>query len=378
MAAKQITDIKDSLLQDGINENDREYLSSVIVKMQGSRQARRAAMLLDLADGMDLKDVAVKYKSSKTLIYRILHKLSSGGVKAAILDKERSGRPGLFSEEEKSYVRQIACQVPYNVEGGPDLTLWTASDLAMYIRNNCRKVGFGHLVHISARDVENLLNRTELKLHMQHNTYESKMQAGVVPILYKKLEFLVTVKEDLVKKQCFVVMGYDDSSHLSMVQSNYGYNHSGSEYRPYISNRILSFMAGVNLLNGHITLLKRFSHTMDDVKDFIELIASTYAQSSIKLILDRHKFHTSKECSDFIKAKALKVTLEFNPADSFYINLFDTFFSKMIRVRLNSLHSASFDDLETKIDAVVQEINECRVIKRWDDDSASKKRLCAL
>ena len=361
-----------------LKENDLNFLKSLLLKETNERILKRVNIILSLHKGDSILDVAKNCNTTKVLVYRLLHKFLELGLEGAIYDRSRSGRPNIFSENGKSYVRQIACQIPYNVEGGPDKNLWTLDDLALYISKSCKKRGLSELCNIKAEQIYSLLKKTELKLYVEDLNLKKTNKLKIVPILYKRLEFFLTIKQDLLNNKSSLVIAYDDKSNISMVKDNKSFYNTQGSYTPSISNSIFSSMSGINLLTGEVIVLNRFSHIKEDFYKFLLTLRDKYQEASqIKLILDKHKYHTSKETRDFILDNDLNIKLQFNFEPAFYLNLFDTFYSKLIRIKLNGLMALDYTDLEKKIDDFVEELNLCKVVKRWEDDLLSIKKLCS-
>ena len=345
-----------------------KIVDDVITENSSKRHVLRARVLLLLHQGLSVNAIVDKIAISKPLVYRLIRKYLKGGVLYALHDLSRQGRPHVFLEDEKAYVRQIACQIPYNVSPSLDLNEWTAESLALYIKENCAKKGLHNLKKINAKEVLEIVNKTELKLYIKDDLKKNKYKSSIVNILYKRLEFFVTIKNDLYKNKNCITIGYDDSSHLNIVNENKAYKDGNSSYKPSISNTILSLMIGVNLNTLDMVVERSYSHTNDDFIKFLDKLYSVYKdQGSIKIILDKHKFHCSEKTYTHIVENKLDIKMDFNPTDTYWINLFDTLFSKLMRVRLNSLIASDYIDLDNKLLSIISEINHCKVVKRWDD-----------
>lgn len=345
-----------------------KIVDEIIKENSSKRLVLRAKALLLLHQGMSVNAIVENIDISKPLVYRLIHKYLKGGVLYALHDLSRSGRPHVFLEDEKAYVRQIACQISYNVGGGPDCDEWTADSLALYIKDNCAKKGLHNLKKINAKEVLEIVNKTELKLYIKDDLKKNKGKSSILPILYKRLEFFVTIKNDLYKNKNCITIGYDDTSNVNIVNENKAYLDGNSSYKPSISNTILSLMIGVNLNTLDLVVERSYSHTNDDFIKFLDRLYSVYkGQGSIKLILDKHKFHCSEKTYTHIVDNKLDIKMDFSPSDTFWINLFDTLFSKLMRVKLNSLIASDYVDLDNKLLSIISEINSCKVVKRWDD-----------
>ena len=135
------------------------------------------------------------------------------------------------------------------------------------------------------------------------------------------------------------------------------------EYRRYGT---VSLLAGIDLLNGQVTGLVRETHNSEDFIDFLEKIDKKYDQDlKIHIILDNHSVHTSKKVMAFLAKKPGRFNFTFTPKHASWLNLIESFFSKLARQALKHLRVSSKEALIKHIYDWLDEINADPVVYRW-------------
>lgn len=88
--------------------------------------------------------------------------------------------------------------------------------------------------------------------------------------------------------------------------------------------------------------------------------------TAIKLILDNHSAHISKETKAWLAARPKgRFSLVFTPKHGTWLNLVERFFSKMARSVLRHIRVASKPELKSRILAYLDEVNTEAVIHTW-------------
>jgi hypothetical protein len=102
------------------------------------------------------------------------------------------------------------------------------------------------------------------------------------------------------------------------------------EYKRYGT---LSLLAGIDLLTGNVHALVRDRHRSREFVEFLKLLDAAYAVSTaIKLILDDHSAHISKDTRGWLATRpAGRFEFTFTPVHGSWLNLIEGFFSKFAR-----------------------------------------------
>jgi transposase len=136
------------------------------------------------------------------------------------------------------------------------------------------------------------------------------------------------------------------------------------EYKRYGT---VSLLAGIDLLTGRVHALVKDRHRSREFIEFLKLIDASYpAHTAIKLILDNHSAHISKETKAWLAEQpAGRFEFTFTPTHGSWLNLIEGFFSKLARSVLRHIRVASKQELKDRIMAAMDEFNRYPVIHTW-------------
>ena len=100
---------------------------------------------------------------------------------------------------------------------------------------------------------------------------------------------------------------------------------------------------------------------------FLQKLDAAYPSSTaIKLILDNHSAHISKETKGWLDAQPEgRFTFVFTPKHGSWLNLVEGFFSKLARSTLRHIRVASKKELKDRIIAAIDDINRDPVVHTW-------------
>jgi transposase len=100
---------------------------------------------------------------------------------------------------------------------------------------------------------------------------------------------------------------------------------------------------------------------------FLKRLDEAYpTETAIKLILDNHSAHTSKETKAWLATQPEgRFTFVFTPKHGSWLNLVEGFFSKMARSVLRHIRVASKDELKARILAYLDDLNRDPFIHNW-------------
>jgi transposase len=130
----------------------------------------------------------------------------------------------------------------------------------------------------------------------------------------------------------------------------------------------LSLLAGIDLMTGvvHASVEKR--HRSREFVEFLKRLDSAYAPSTaIKIILDNHSAHISKETKAWLAQQPEgRFTFVFTPKHGSWLNLIEGFFSKLARSVLRRIRVTSLKELRERILAAIDRANREPVVHTWN------------
>jgi transposase len=121
----------------------------------------------------------------------------------------------------------------------------------------------------------------------------------------------------------------------------------------YKRHGTVSLLAGIDLLTGKVHALVKDRHRSREFVEFLKLLDAAYpTDTAIKLILDNHSAHISKETKTWLAAQPDgRFEFIFTPKHGSWLNLIEGFFSKLARSALRHIRVASKQELKERIAA---------------------------
>ena len=129
----------------------------------------------------------------------------------------------------------------------------------------------------------------------------------------------------------------------------------------------LSLLAGIDLLTGEVVPLVSQSHKSSDFIRFLKILDAKYPEGdTIRLILDNHSAHTSKETRKFLATLPEdRFVFVFTPTHTSWLNMIESFFSKMTKQMLKGIRVNSKEELSERIYRYFDEINADPIVYHW-------------
>ena len=148
----------------------------------------------------------------------------------------------------------------------------------------------------------------------------------------------------------------------------------------YVRHGTLSLLAAIDLLTGEAIPLISHTHKSSDFVRFLKLLDQKYpAKDKIRIILDNHSAHTSKETQEYLNTVSNRFQFVFTPTHGSWLNMIEGFFSKMTKQMLKGIRVNGIEELERRIYLYFEEINKVPVPYHWkyklDDIDVEKEDI---
>lgn len=358
-----------------LEEKDVKFLEDIAVSRTAPySKVKRAKMLLAYARGESISSIARKEQTDRPVVERCVDKALSGGIMTALRDLARAGRPAVITDEDKTWVIHLACSKPS--EYGYAAERWTIAQLAKHIREHAIENAHPALIRMGKSGLHNILAGAEIKAHKttyylekRDSEFEAKM--AQVLVVYKEVQQARDGDDGEEGKE--TVLSYDEKPGIQAIANiapdlapvsgkyvTWGRDHE------YKRHGTLSLLAGIDLYDGHVLGLVRERHRSREFIEFLAM-ADTYYLSDwkIRIILDNHSSHISKETMSWLKGKPNRFEFIYTPKHGSWLNLVEMFFSKMTRAFLRSLRVTSKAELRQKIERYLDEVNAAPVVFKW-------------
>jgi transposase len=357
---------------------DRERLEDLRrSRSEEKRQVLHAAILLDCANGMSDNAVAIANGVNRHTVALCVRKFLQFGIDAALGELPRPGQSRRIPDDAIAWVLHCSCQKPKDL--GYSYELWTYALLQKYVREHCSSAGHPSLLGLSRSKLHRILTQGEVQPHKIRYYVERRdpeFERKMIEVLhvYKDVEITnAGLVEGIMKEPPTVTISYDEKPGIQALAvttpdraplpNQYPSHLRDSEY---IRLGTVSLLAGLDLHTGRVTEIVRDSHASVDFIALLEKLDNEYpAQAKIRLLLDNHSAHISKETRAYLSLHPQRFEFVFTPKHGSWLNIVETMFSKMARTMLRGIRVASKQELIDRIHLYFAEINADPVIFRW-------------
>jgi transposase len=341
------------------------------------RETLHAAILLDLARGRSDAAVARSNAVNRHTVALCAGKYFQFGLEAALGDLPRPGKLRRIPDDAIAWVLHCACQKPKEL--GYSYQLWTYALLQTHVRLHCVEGQHPSLQQLSRSRLHKILTQAEIRPHQIRSYVERRdpqFEPKMVEVLhvYKEVEI---VNRELIKgtlkEPPQVTISYDEKPGIQAIQVTTpdrppAPNQFPSHLRDYEYKRLgtVSLLAGLDLHTGRVTEIVTDRHASADFIALLSKLDEDYpAQTRIRLLLDNHSAHISKQTKAWLSLHPHRFEFIFTPKHGSWLNIVETMFSKMARSMLRGIRVASKQELIDRIHLYFEQINADPVIFRW-------------
>lgn len=345
--------------------------------------AQRAKILLMKADGLSSAAIAEKLGISRHTAELWISKYRNREDSKSIYDllnvSEGRGRKEEITGEAKAWLISVACSRPK--DHGYAAETWTTKSLTKHINKTAAEAGFNRLSTITESGVYKILDKSDIKpfriqyyCERRDADFDNKMHN--VLLVYKQLSMQFDENGNLLPfdedEEMVHVISYDEKPGIQAIATTSPdlppTENNGSVKRDYEYRRLgtVSLLAGIDLQTGEAIPLVRPSHNSDDYISFLRILDNKYPKEDrIRLVLDNLKVHTSEAVKAYIATVPGRFEFVFTPKHASWLNLVESFFSKMTKQMLKGIRVKTKQELVDRIYKYFNEINAEPVVFHW-------------
>lgn len=358
-----------------LSEEDKRYLQKIRnSRTEQVRRVERATILLHYADGISSPQIAKLMQISVPNTDKCINKALQFGVNQALEDFKRSGRPIELTPEANAWIVSLACQKPKEL--GYSYELWTMNLLAQHIRKQALSEGHPSAALMAKGTVSRLLSSHDLQPHKVTYYLERRdpdFDAKRVQVLHVYQQVEWKIEDESFQMTCDVVVSYDEKPGIQAISTTSpdlppvpGQHPSISRDYEYVRHGTMTLMAAIDLVSGEVLGSVVDRHRSKEFVDFLQMLDNHYASDlRIQVVLDNHSAHTSKETKAYLETMPNRFEFVFTPKHGSWLNVIETFFSKMTRSFLRGIRVASKEELKERIELYLKEVNANPTPFRW-------------
>lgn len=322
---------------------------------------------------VSITDIARNFQTNRPLIERSLNKAFAFGIATALKDLPGRAVKAVITDDARSWVLALACQPPKQL--GYSNETWTYSLLKKHVREHSKQAGYESLSRMDKGVLHTILSKGNIQPHkiryyLERRDVEFEKKKVNVLQVYKQIEL---TNELQLPDRSITTLSYDEKPGIqaikniapqlqpvvkehTTVQRDYEYKRSGT----------VSLLAAIDLHTGKVIPLVRDQHRSKEFIEFLNEIDKNYQKDwLIRIILDNHSSHVSKETAAYLLTKPGRFEFVFTPKLGSWLNMIEMFFSKVARSFLRHVRVNSKEELIQRIYQGIYDINEDPVVFRW-------------
>ena len=363
-----------------IGEQDLVAVAAIArSRTEPASRVERARMLLAYREDPSFFAVGQAVGVHHQTVQRCVERALVYGAMAALEDRPRPGREPTISAEAKTWVVNLACRKAKEL--GYPHEMWTTRLLARHAREHGPVEGHACLARLAQGTLVSILNEQEIKPHkvryyLERRDPEFKQKMAEVLCVYGEVKLIKETAAAAKQKpnDAVAIVSYDEKPGIQAIATTApdlppvpGRAATFARDHEYERQGTVSLLAGIDLLTGQVHALVRDRHRSREFIEFLKLLDAAYpAHTAIKLILDNHSAHISKETRTWLAEQpAGRFEFTFTPKHGSWLNLVEGFFSKLARSVLRHIRVASKQELKDRIMAAMDEFNRYPVVHTW-------------
>src|SRR3989304_5023675 len=357
------------------DEKQKEQLKTISQSRKAPiREVQRANILLRYSEDMPITDIEKMVQVSRPTIYKWVEKALAMGTEEGMKDKYHRPREPVITEEAKAWVINLACKKP--TDFGYAAEMWTRSALSDHVKKYALEAGYDCLKKAAKATIQRILDEHPIRPHkvayyLERRDPDFEQKMADVLCVYKEVNLqnetpapgevlpIITVSVDekpgvqAIKNIAPDIM--PDPGKQSRVMRDYEYKRLGT----------LSILAALDLHDGHVIAQVHERHRSCEFVSLLKELDDYYpAQSIIRVVLDNHSAHISKETMKYLASRPGRFLYVHSPKHGPWLHLVETLFGKMARTFLKHIRVNSKPELRERILLGIKEINDSPVVHR--------------
>ena len=312
------------------------------------REAQRAKILLGYHAGENFSTLSRTLHVSRRIVYKHVDRALAAGVEVALCDRPHGSMPTI-TPEAKAWVLALACTKPK--EHGLAAELWTRSALARQIQRTAESAGHPCAAHVVKSTVHTILRDAPLRPHkikyyLERRDPEFERKMREILIVYREVAELAQYPPPAGAPRV-VTVSVDEKPGVQALATTSPdlppvpgtHPEVGRDYE-YKRLGTASILAGLDLQDGHVTARVEKRHRSVEFVGLLQDLDAYYPpEDTIRLLLDNHSAHISKETMAYLASRPNRFIYVHTPKHGSWLNLVETLFGKMARTFLRGIRA---------------------------------------
>ena len=341
-------------------------------RTEKASRVERAKMILKYSYNESISSIARQHSTNRPKIERCIDKALHLGPVVALDDLPRSGKPRTITPEARAWLVNLACQKPKEL--GYSYELWTNKLLAAHARKHCKMAGHPSLQKISRGTISKILQKSGVRPHkityyIERRDPDFDKKMAQVLHVYKEVELIKQNDES----PPFAYLSYDEKPGIQAIENTAQdlppipgkYPNIARDFE-YKRHGTVSLLAGIDLVTGQVQGMVADRHRSREFIQYLKMLNNYYSKDvTIKIILDNHSAHLSKETRRYLSKIPNRFEFIFTPTHGSWLNIIESLFAKMANTFLRGIRVKNKNELKQRITKWLQELNETPIVFRW-------------
>src|SRR6266404_2818789 len=340
------------------------------------REVQRARILCRYHEGQTITGIARAMEITRKSVRKWIDKALAMGAEAALKDAYHRPRAPGITEQARAWVVHLACSKPKEL--GYAAELWTRSLLARHVRREATQAGHPSLNRAAKATVQRILaeqplhpERVRYYLEKRDPAFEARMRD--VLLVYQEVALQNEARKNGPQRPPIITVSVDEKPGLQAIANTApdlppvpGKHPDVGRDHEYKRLGTCSILAALDLHEGHVTARVERRHRSREFIGLLKDLDQNYpADCTIRIILDNHSAHISKETHAFLSTRPNRFQYVLTPKHGSWLNIVETLFGKMARTFLRHIRVQSWEELRQRILLGIAEINAAPVVHRW-------------
>jgi transposase len=340
------------------------------------REVERARILLRYHAGNNPSAIQRALGVSRVTIYHCLHKALAMGIEAGLKDAFHRPKEPVITDADKAWVVHLACTKPKEL--GHAAELWTRQSLAAHVRQQARSAGHPSLAQAAKATVQRILDQQHLQPHkvkyyLERRDPEFELKMKEVLMVYQEVALQNQAASAAEVTPDVITVSIDEKPGVQAVENTAPDLPPVPEKYPavardheYKRHGTLSILASLDLHDGHVVARVEERHRSREFVALLKDLDAHYPTGvTIRIILDNHSAHISRETRAYLSTRPNRFSYVHTPKHGSWLNLVETLFGKMAHTFLRQIRVQSKAELKERILRGIAEINAAPVVHRW-------------
>jgi len=338
------------------------------------REVQRARILWRYHSGQSVAEIARAVKMTRKSVAKWIAKALAMGVGAALKDTYHRPKAPVITEEGKAWVVHLACSKPKEL--GYAAEVWTRKSLARHVREHAVEAGHPALSQAAKATVQRILaaqalHPEKVKYYLERRDPDFLAKMREILLVYREVDLQNGNGRGLIPK--IVTLSVDEKPGVQAIANSApdlppvpGKHATLARDHEYKRLGTCSILAALDLHSGHVVGHVERRHRSREFIALLKDLDRYYpAECTIRLVLDNHSAHISKETRAFLASKPNRFKYVLTPTHGSWLNIVETLFGKMARTFLRHVRVQSWEELRDRILKGIEEINADPVVHRW-------------